>query len=327
MEDLRARLRDIVAAMKFLSPTAFCFAGHTFQQADAGSAVTQLQEQLYHHCYCHLFRGVLEAEPFQPERQGSLLDELSAANAGRSRWDTGWQIHHVSPSGWICANKHGLNQTFAPGEYATYGGPGLGPQPGATVDVFFARESRNMQEGFYFAFGETTADEDDRFDLLRFYWHIHDDGAATLVRSATSALNRFQVPFRLKCLSDRRLFSRLDAAVIFVPRRYYQIASVLLAEIHARLAGLVGAEIPLFTKQLAPGLGLAEDPGNGESFGMNRCRLLAEALADDRVRALDSEHDCLEELDTVFRTHGLSVNAAYLNPGSVDQYEFPDHLD
>jgi hypothetical protein len=35
---------------------------------------------------------------------------------------------------------------------------------------------------------------------------------------------------------------------------------------------------PVFTKFLAPGLGLAEDPGQGDSFGQHRCRLLADAM-------------------------------------------------
>lgn len=36
--------------------------------------------------------------------------------------------------------------------------------------------------------------------------------------------------------------------------------------------------VPLFTKPLAPGLGLAEDPGDRLSFGQSRCRIAAEGL-------------------------------------------------
>ena len=56
-------------------------------------------------------------------------------------------------------------------------------------------------------------------------------------------------------------------------------------------------------------------------------RAFSEALASDRMRALENEHARLEALDAAFRTHGLSVNAAYLNPGSVDLYEWPGLVD
>jgi hypothetical protein len=320
------RLRHILSATRFLSPTTFTFAGREFVQPDPGAAITQLQEQLYHHCYCRSFSGTVDPEPAGSRAHDGMLDELSAANASRSRWETGWQVYHVSAGGWISAARHGVSQTFAPGEYVTYEGPGVGPAVGASIDVFLARESRRMQEGFYFAFGETVFDEDDRSSLLRFYWNVHDHGAATLVNLATSALNRFQVPFRLKCLSRRCLFQRLDAAVIFVSRRHYQIASALLSDAHGRVEASLGVETPLFTKKLASGWGLAEDPANGESFGMTRCRLLAEALADSRVRATSDEESSVREIGALFRSRGLSLEKPYLNAGSVDLYELAEFV-
>src|SRR5204863_5149 len=83
---------------------------------------------------------------------------------------------------------------------------------------------------------------------------------------------RFQVPFRFKCLSYRELYDRFDSAVLFVGRRQWDITSLLVREIYGKVKDRLRPETPLFAKQIAPGLALAEDPGNGESFGTSRCR-------------------------------------------------------
>ena len=44
----------------------------------------------------------------------------------------------------------------------------------------------------------------------------------------------------------------------------------------------------LLVKRLAPGVGLAEDPGDGSSFGEHRGRLLAGILAEPEWSALGS---------------------------------------
>ena len=56
------------------------------------------------------------------------------------------------------------------------------------------------------------------------------------------------------------------------------------------------------TKALAPGLGIAEDPGEGNSFGLHRCGLIAEGLLRAREagqaspsRRLATVIDCLEQ--------------------------------
>ena len=78
------------------------------------------------------------------------------------------------------------------------------------------------------------------------------------------------------------------------------------------LAEHLRPDTPLFTKQLAPGLGFAEDPGDGGSFGMHRCRLLAEAIW--REPSIDG-------IIGAFESNGISIDQPYLNTGSIDQYE------
>ena len=95
-------------------------------------------------------------------------------------------------------------------------------------------------------------------------------------------LNRYQVPFRYKILSYSGVYTRADAAVLFFAARYYQIIARLLPRIRPRRDRICVRDA-LLTRPLHDGIGLAEDPGNGESFGMHRTRPWPSHLG--RVRA------------------------------------------
>ena len=55
-----------------------------------------------------------------------------------------------------------------------------------------------------------------------------------------------------------------------------------MRNIFPEISKFLGSEVPLFTKMIAPGIGLAEEPKvhfeEKESFGLNRCHVLAQSL-------------------------------------------------
>lgn len=317
--------------------------------------ITQLQQQLYGSCYCRRFTGYLQEEapgtalypatalPGHAERSegsasmeremlrsaqhdmienGSFLQELSEANSSQERWDSGWQIYQTLPSGQILAHKYGVTRMVWPGEFIAHDGFGMAPRVGANISILIARESRTMQPGFYFVFGETVTDQEDDYSIVRFYWNITDSTAPGLIRLISRRLNRFQVPFRFKCLSFRAQFKRADAAVLFLSKRYYRITAELLGEIYQQVRTDLKPETPLFTRKLASGLGFAEDPGNGESFGMSRCRILAEGLWSAYIKGLPTQEARLQEVVAQFEKNGIALAHPYLNARSIDHYEF-----
>jgi len=248
------------------------------------------------------------------------LADLRSANAARARWQQGWQIRTVHESGWITAERDSLERTFAPGEYVTKEGPGMPLRVGGPAEVYFAVESVHMQPGFYFSFGETVGDEADNFSLLRFYWHLEPGGAPPLLNSVSTLLNRFQVPYRFKCLTNTAAYGRADSAVVYIPRRWYQMAARLLRDSRRSIAKHLRSDVPLFAKPLADGLGFAEDPGGGQSFGMHRCVALARAICGSAAAhegALPAA-----EVERRLSEQGVSPSFPHLNPGSVDIYEF-----
>jgi hypothetical protein len=329
-------LTEVLRAVTILSPQAFVFAGQVvnvvpgalgtlpalYSQQDP--LLTQLLFYLYQFCYCTRFDTMLEQLPPTPGMDERFVQELSAANASQERWDAGWIIDSALPGGQLLVRKDSLARTVWPGEFLAPQTFGRTPGPGATISVYVPRESLTMQPGFYFAFGEAVADVQDDMSILRFYWNLRDTGAAILLQGLTTRLNRFQVPFRFKCLTTRAHYRRRDAAVLFVGKRFYHIVAELVGGVRNEVAGYLDADTPLFTKRLAPGLGLAEDPGNMvESFGMSRCRILAEGLWKAYQQGAQTEQDRLQIVTQQFVGYGLRLEQPYLNAGSVDRYAFP----
>ena len=88
------------------------------------------------------------------------------------------------------------------------------------------------------------------------------------------------------------------------------------------------SEIPLFTMQLAPGLGLAEEPDQKftekESFGMNRCQIVANGLLKAWYQGDNSIQGRMQAICEQFSTLGIDLQRIYLNADSDDIYKVLD---
>ena len=76
--------------------------------------------------------------------------------------------------------------------------------------------------------------------------------------------NRARLPFKIKVPDDPDRFDRCDSAVVYVPKDACREAADLLADVYRQVSLHLKPETPVFTKRLAPGVGLAEDPGRSE---------------------------------------------------------------
>lgn len=179
-----------------------------------------------------------------------------------------------------------------------------------------------MAPGFYTALGDRALRLDGADPVVRSYWHLTPDGAAAFVGSATTRLNAGGIPFRLKVLRDPSLYTRCDAGVVYTRKSDYGAVSRVLADVYAEVSESIEPGIPAFTKPLAPGLGLAEDPGDGQSFGEHRCHLLADALIATHESGVCSLPERTRAVAERFEREGLDLGAVFLNPGSRDEYDF-----
>lgn len=329
---LMDELRRIVAAVDVLGPTGFRFAGRQFQEAPnapkepAGApprVLGALRDAFYQYAYVRRFDGTaFDPLPPPPRPDDDLVPLLSRANPGRERWEAGWTISQILQTGQVLARRHGATRFLWPGEFVARDTPGMQPRQGMQVSVFCPRESATIQPGFYYVYGEAASEPDSEMDLVRLYFNVSDAGSPTLVHHLAAALNRYGVPFRFKALARRSAYVRSDSAVLYVNRRFFRIAAELVElEVSPRIAPFVRPETPLFTLPLAPGIALAEDPETGESFGMARCRLLAEGVwraKEEGARTLDERMDAVARH---FSAAGISLERPYLNAGSIDRYD------
>jgi len=282
-------------------------------QDDAG----RLTDVLYRRCYMH---SILD--PPAAANDGTIDRDLTsiliAANASRAAWDEGWRIDQLLDEGRILARKGGAARSFLPGEYLTQRGLGAGPEAGKPVSIFLPGGSADMQAGLYHAFGDTAGEFEDSEQILRFYWNVSVEGAPRLMEAVTRDFNRFQIAFQFKCGTRAAHYPRRDAAVLYLHRRHYAIATLLVERVHLGLRAWLNTGTPLFARHLADGLGFAEDPG--DSFGKHRCKILAAAMAATRG---EPPEERLREVRRQFERRGLSLDRPWLNAGSVDRYEFP----
>jgi hypothetical protein len=328
-----AQVEAVVEAVEILSPTTYAWfdrespalAPRIVRAMATRTArdylLYTLQRQLYADFYCQGFPTPTEEEdvPAFPQGTTPFLRSLSSANAGTGCREGNWEVRVVEEHA-LLARKDGLN-VWA-GKTHCQISPDDSLDVGTRVGLCLPKEFLNMSPGFYMALGDRELRHDDADPVVRFYWHLTPDGAAALVGSATTRLNEGRLPFRLKVLRDPNLYTRCDAGVVYTRRRDYRSVSRILANVYHEVSGSLEPGIPAFTKPLSPGLGLAEDPGDGQSFGEHRCHLLADALVAAHESGLRSVPERTRAVVDRFEREGLDLAATFLNPGARDEYDF-----
>jgi HopA1 effector protein family len=333
-EELTKALRRILASVKILAPDSLLFAGEvtsppvdetSSQQPPADPRIAMMQhlgQLLYLQCYCRRFTGEIDHRDLFSGADGDFVKQLSDANNSREHLSRGWHVIRKLQTGHFVAEKNGLTRLLSAGEFSSH--PDLkGPvEEGTAISILRPRESTTMHPGFYFVYSEALGDDQDDRDLLRFYWNVTSEGATKIVSLLTRSFNRFQLPFRLKIVNNPAAYIRADAAVLYLNKRFYHLASELLSDVHKQITSELNPDTPLFSKKLARGLGLAEEPTTGESFGQQRCRILAHALWAAFEKKLDDEDSRLREISTQLQTNGIDAEFPYRNAGSNEVYEF-----
>jgi HopA1 effector protein family len=297
-----------------LDPEDPAFAGGSIANTPALLLRTLLYEYFYSARFCGTLGpiGSAQALPaFEP-----MLEQLRAVNPTRARWESGWQLTAIDAQGRSQATKAGQLRSFETGQCLA----DVKLQSGVSVRAFCANEPASRMPGFYHVLGELVPQAEPGAPLSRVYFNVRCEAAEQLLATLCGALNEYQVPFLFKTLTVAPLYSRRDSAVLYVERRRWPIVSLVLDDILGRISGDLDPEVPLFSKQIAAGIGVAEDPMDGESFGQHRCRLLAEALWHAHCAGRAPGQAAFDSVASYLQAHGLRLEATHLNPGSRDPY-------
>jgi HopA1 effector protein family len=253
-----------------------------------------------------------------------FYDRLKTANYGIGFYDPGWEIIEEENDGTLKIYKNELSLYIDREPY-------LQPTEinaiiGSVVSV--KMPNNLLQNGFYIAVSDRGSY--DRLlsapdnQIVRCYFNITADGAIAIMAALTTELNIAQIPFNFKVLYNPTDYNRYDPGVLYIQRRYYPVVHTLLQQIYPQCQQYFKPEIPLFTKQIAPGLAIAEEPnqkfGESESFGLNRCQIVANALIQATKVGNTSPEAKLATIMGDFAAMGISLEYPFLNANSVDTY-------
>ncbi len=286
-----------------------------------GFLVESLRLTLYRDFYCRGFASPRKQNRVLPmvPHDWTFVGELSAANRGQGAWEAGWTVRSVQPDRSIIVEKElavGIPEQDAHdlirGEHT----------PGARVLLRATKESIRGAPGYYVALGNVPFPDDGTRELVRFYFNLKANGASRLIEFITTRLNLIEIPFQLKVLDNPSLYNRCDAGVLYVSKTQFNVVADVISHNYIKCMECLKPGTPIFTKTLAQGLGLAEDPPDHQSFGRNRCGLLAEGIVRAKERRILSIDDRIAVVDQVFRESGISLQMPYLNSGSIDVYKF-----
>jgi hypothetical protein len=261
------------------------------------------------------------------DKSRDFIEMLSRANTGHGTWEPGWEIRKIERNGQLATYRDGLTLWISPKQFFPYDGDDDREkiEVGKKGYIAMVKEFRALLPGFYMANGNAPLDQTP--PLVRIYWNVGSQDAALLMRVSTTELNDANVPFQFKILSDPNSFSRTDAGVLYISKQHLKDSRGALRNIYGRTKGALKPETSLFCKRLAPGVSLAEDPHNGESFGQHRTRILAEALCQaatttyENDKILAKKEDRFNHVSAYLEKSGISMLTPYLNSGSIEDYD------
>jgi hypothetical protein len=179
-----------------------------------------------------------------------------------------------------------------------------------------------VQNGFYMAVSNVGTQ--DNQDIVRIYFNLSPEGAVSVMKNVTTELNNMQVSFSFKALYNPDEYRRYDSAVLYFNKHQYKTIYPMLQQVYSENQDSFFPQVPLFTKQLAPGLGCAEEPTNKlaqkESFGTNRCQIIANGLIAAWQAGNNHPESRMTAILEQFTLHKIKLRYPYLNGYSDDIY-------
>ncbi|MGZ5127830.1 MAG: T3SS effector HopA1 family protein, partial [Burkholderiales bacterium] len=272
----------------------------------ANDLVSSLTNALYLKYYCGC-RSPMSRDVSRTD----LLTGLRNANASLDGWDDGWKIIDRNTEGQVVVRSGARTRLIALEDASVLGPSDSGD---ARLSIRRRREDFESQPGYYYAIGDAIGDQYEDQVGARIYLNLKVEAAETWMWRVTTELNRYRLPFQFKVLRHSASFVRIDSGIIYVPRRHAGFAASLIADL-ALVVGGLGDRTPLFTRRVAGGIALADNPPGGASFGLSRMRLVAEGHIDAWSDQSSDVRSRVKAIASRFRRAGVDPLRPWLNPG------------
>ncbi|MBD2411057.1 hypothetical protein FACHB389_02935 [Nostoc calcicola FACHB-389] len=294
----------------FLYSIYYCGAGRTALSLDINPMDATMPKNLENNTYL----GV----------DVEFYEQLHLSNKGKGYFDPGWQVLMEESDRTVAVKKGDLtlhierDRSLQDTE-----------QNAIAPDIVAVKMPRNLvQNGFYMAVGDAgvSSGADTAIDshLVRVYFNLSPEGAVAVMSSLTQQLNTMLIPFTFKALYNPSDYERYDTAVLYFEKAKYPVIQQVLQDIYVKDKSYFRDEVPLFTKLLAPGLAVAEEPNNKfsekESFGINRCQIITNGLLEALQQGDESTENRMTGIIKQFDLQGIELQRPYLNSNSQDIY-------
>ncbi|MGD1805133.1 T3SS effector HopA1 family protein [Dapis sp. BLCC M126] len=255
-----------------------------------------------------------------------FYEKIHESNQGEGYFDADWQIVKEENDGSLVVTKGGLKVHIDRDKYLQ-----TSQKKSAIGDLVEIKMPKNLvQNGFYMAVSnsgvQSYGNSENNLTTVRIYFNLTPEGTITVMKNLTQQLNEKAIPFSFKVLYNPDEYKRYDSGVLYFNRENYEPVSSVLKNVYSQTKLEFKPEVPLFTKQLALGLGLAEEPDKKfsiqESFGMNRCQIIANGLLKAWHQGNNSPENRMNAILEQFNLLGIDVKHPYLNANSDDIYHF-----
>jgi hypothetical protein len=255
-----------------------------------------------------------------------FYDHLHRSNVGKSYFDPGWLILREEEDGSLAVQKQDLTLHIQRDRHLQ-----KTEQPASIGSSVAVRLPLNLLIGeFYVAVGNAglvTQASKDECSLLNFYFNLTSKSLAAAMQSITQQLNALSLPFTFQTICDPTLGDRYSTAILRIAQDRYETVRPILGHFYQAQYAQFRPKVPLFTKPLAPGLSLAEEPkepgqscATPEKFGISCCQIVASALLEAHNSGYHSPQDRMSFILQNFLAQKINLRHPYLNAGSADTY-------
>jgi hypothetical protein len=269
------------------------------------------------------FHETIENDAINPTNR-PFYQQLHASNCGRGYFDAGWIVLGTSDQGVIAVQKDNL--TLYIYQHQHLRSPNTSPCPGDTIEILLP--SNRVEPDLYIAIGNEglpgLSSTENPQVFIHFYFNLTCAGVIAMMRALTQQLNEIPIPFMFKAGYDETNYDRYDTGILTIAKKDYGKIQMILANLYVDNKPYFQPNTPLFTKQLAPGLGVAEEVNlalkllSQDNFGTHYFQILASGLLDASEQGMDSPDMRMHSIFKQFASAGINLTKPYLHSESED---------
>jgi hypothetical protein len=252
---------------------------------------------------------------------------LRAAHHETEVFEPEWHVEKISSYGRVIVARGGESRVVTLLEIVAPDDACLPPPPGSEVAVAARLDSCEISPGFWVAASQGWDIANSELPLVRVYWNLPVCQTPTLVDQVTRILGDSRTAYLLKVALPEAdgTVHRADRAVLYLVAGEDPALPREVTAIYSALGAVLVDGSPRLTLPLARGVAVAEDPGDAQSFGQHRCRIIAEALTGEgrELPPPNTAEGVVRRAAAIaeeFEARGLDPDRPYLGPGSRRNY-------